>query len=80
MTVFDPEKLLTRIQRNPGVKGGRPKVRTTRYTVDFVLDQLAQYMDINILIAEYPGLEPDDVAACLLYAANCIVEKELGDA
>ena len=59
-----------RITVEPGKRGGRPCVRGLRITVTDVLELLAQGMTPAEVVKQMPDLEPDDVRACLTYAAK----------
>lgn len=61
--------LLDRIVVNPEVRFGKPTVRGTRLTVGEVLGYLAA-MSESELLREFPQLKPDDIKACLAYAAE----------
>ena len=66
-----------------GVCGGRPTVRGLRITVADVLEVLAGGMTTEEIVAEYPYLEREDVAARLDFAAKQERREELpvrGDA
>jgi uncharacterized protein (DUF433 family) len=54
----------------PGKRGGQPCVRGMRITVRDVLEYLAGGMTVPELLADFPELTPDDVRACLAYAAD----------
>lgn len=58
---------------DPLRRGGRPCVRHLRIAVGDVLAWLAQGQTIDDIVADYPELTPEDVRACLAYAA----EREL---
>ena len=60
----------SRITRDPNRRGGRPCVRDLRISVGDVLGWLALGMSQEQIIAEYPELVPDDIRACLAYAAQ----------
>ena len=62
--------LLARITIDPEQCGGRPCIRGMRIRVIDVLELLAAGETREEILAEYPYLEPDDVAASLLYAAR----------
>jgi uncharacterized protein (DUF433 family) len=62
--------LLDRITINPNQCGGRPCVRGMRIRVSDVLDLLAVGQSPDEILGDYPYLEPDDIAACLRYAAR----------
>lgn len=63
-------KILNRITFNPQQAGGRPCIRGMRIRVKDVLDMLAGGATESEILADYPYLEPDDIKACLEYAAN----------
>lgn len=65
-------ELLQRITVNPEILTGKPVVRNTRLSVDFLLNLLAHGSTIDEIMREYPGLEVDDVRACLLFAAKSL--------
>ncbi len=54
---------------NPDVVHGRPAVRDTRMRVSDVLSLLAAGSSEAEIVGDYPYLEPDDIKACLEYAA-----------
>jgi uncharacterized protein (DUF433 family) len=62
--------LLARITIDPEQCGGRPCIRGMRVRVVDVLQLLAAGETPQEILAEYPYLEPDDIAASLLYAAR----------
>ncbi len=61
----DPH-LLERIRTNPEIFGGKPIVRDLRVSVELVLSLLAQGETLENLLADYPGLEAEDIRACLI--------------
>jgi uncharacterized protein (DUF433 family) len=62
--------LLDRITINPHQCGCRPCIRGMRIRVTDVLDLLAEGQSQDDILKAYPYLEPDDIAACLRYAAT----------
>lgn len=58
-----------RITFNPKQCGGRPCVRGMRILVKDLLDLLASGVSETEILAGFPYLERDDIAACLEYAA-----------
>ena len=60
---------LSRITFNPNQCGGRPCVRGMRIRVKDVLDMLAAGTSEQEILHDYPYLEPEDIRACLEYAA-----------
>lgn len=63
-------ELLERITIRPEQCGGRPCVRGMRMRVIDVLELLAAGESQAQILEDYPYLEADDIAACLLYAAR----------
>ena len=61
-----------RITTNPAVMVGKPVVRNTRITVELVVERLAAGWSIADLMESYPKLTPEDVRACLAYAAEAV--------
>ena len=62
------EQLLERIVVDPAICHEKPCIRGHRIWVSLVVDLLADGMTVEQVIAQYPGLEPDDVRACMAYA------------
>ncbi len=62
--------LLTRIAAEPGKMGGKPIIRGRRVTPSMVLNMLANGVTRDEVLTAYPVLEPEDIDACLLYAAR----------
>lgn len=64
--------LLARITADPGIFGGKPIIRGHRLAAEHVLGMLAAGDTPDVLLREYPWLEPDDVRACLAYARRLV--------
>jgi len=62
--------LLDRITVSADVCGSRPCVRGLRIRVTDVLDLLAAGATREEILADYPYLEPEDIAAVLEFAAR----------
>jgi uncharacterized protein (DUF433 family) len=58
-----------RVVLNPDVLAGNPTVRGTRLSVESILDLLAAGKSESEILASYPGLNRDDILACLAYAS-----------
>ena len=59
-----------RITIESGKRGGKPCIRGLRITVYDVLEMLAQGMSHAEILEDFPELEPEDITACLVFAAN----------
>ena len=68
------QELIQRIEVNPTIMVGKPVIRGTRLTVEYILNLLAHGATSQEIVDEYSGLIPEDVQACLLFAT-----KALGD-
>ena len=66
------EQLIQRISATPEVMAGKPVIRGTRLTVDFILGQMAHGALASDLCAEYEGLTTEDIQACLLFASKAM--------
>jgi len=64
--------LLERIAINPKVMVGKPVIRGTRLTVEYILGLLAHGTAMDEILEEYPGLEKDDIFACFLFASKTL--------
>ena len=61
---------LDRISVDPAIRFGKPCVRGTRITVGDVLGYLAGGLSDVQIVQQFPQLTPDDIKACLAYAAE----------
>jgi len=66
------EDLLERITINPKVMVGKPVIRGTRLTVEYILGLLAHGTVMEDILQEYPCLEKDDIYACRLFASKTL--------
>ena len=66
------DPLLDRIVINPHVMVGKPIVRGTRLTVEYILNLMAHGATESEILAEYDGLTRTDLQACLLFAAQSL--------
>ena len=66
------KKLLERIATNPGVMTGKPIIKGTRLTVEFILNLLAHGASIQDILDEYEGLTKEDIQACILFASKAL--------
>ena len=66
------QELLSRITADPKVMVGKPVIRGTRLTVDFILNLLAHGATTADVLREYRGLTAEDIQACMLFASKSI--------
>lgn len=65
-TTFQDE----RITIDPAVCNGRPTIRGKRITVQTILEFLGAGESREEILRQYPSLEPEDIDACLAFAAK----------
>jgi uncharacterized protein (DUF433 family) len=66
------QQLLERITLNPKVMVGKPVIKGTRLTVEYVLRLLAHGATVAEILEEYQDLMPEDIQACLLFASTSL--------
>jgi uncharacterized protein (DUF433 family) len=70
---------LDRIASDPAIFGGKPIILGMRLSVELILSLLAQGETQEDLLDDYPGLQPEDVRACLAYAHAVLANDRLDD-
>jgi len=66
-----------RIAIDPNVLVGKPIVKGTRISVEFVIDLLARGWTTAQVLREYDHLKPEDIQACLAYASDVLTPHEI---
>jgi len=66
------QRMLERIVIDPNVLVGKPVVKGTRLSVEYILNLLAHGSTTADIIAEYQGLTEEDIQACLLFASRSL--------
>lgn len=61
-----------RIVIDPKILVGKPIVKGTRISVDFILNLLAQGWDVETIIKNYPQLKEEDIRAALEYSSHAL--------
>ncbi|MBU1569590.1 MAG: DUF433 domain-containing protein [Proteobacteria bacterium] len=69
---MEEQQLLDRITFNPKVMVGKPVIKGTRLTVEYILGLLAHGTTAAEILQEYDGLIQEDIQACLLFAAQSL--------
>ena len=67
---------MERIVIDPRVMVGKPVIRGTRLTVQFILGMLARGSTVDEIIGEYEGLSREDVLACILFAKKALEDPD----
>jgi uncharacterized protein (DUF433 family) len=66
------EQLLNRIIIDPKVMVGKPVIKGTRLTVEYILNLLAHGTTVEEILQEYEGLTREDIQAALLFATRSL--------
>jgi uncharacterized protein (DUF433 family) len=74
-----PEAMLSelpdRIDIDPQVCFGKPRIKGTRIWVGLVLGMMADGMTAEEILEQYPQLTEEDLRACLAYGAQLAVGR-----
>lgn len=71
MVIADRE-LLKRVTADVKIMAGKPVIRGTRLTVEYILNLLAHGATVSEILEEYEGLAEADIRACLLFASRSL--------
>jgi uncharacterized protein (DUF433 family) len=67
-------EIANRIVVDPEILVGKPIVRGTRLSVEFILGLLADGWTRAQLRTDYPNLTDEDITACLAFARDTVAE------
>lgn len=70
---MNPERIVI----EPDILVGKPVVKGTRLSVDFLLGLLAQGWSEAEILRNYPGLEREDLLACWAYASAALAQEKV---
>ena len=73
---MNDQELLARVTLNPEVVVGKPVIRGTRLSVEYVLGLLAHGATPQEILEEYDGLALEDIRACLLFARDSLASND----
>jgi uncharacterized protein (DUF433 family) len=66
-----------RIVLDPAALAGKPVIRGTRLSVDFIIGLMADGWSDADILRNYPGLSRDDLTACLAYARDMLKSEKV---
>lgn len=69
---MNDQELINRIEMNPHIMVGKPVIRGTRLTVEYILNLLAHGATSQEILNEYEDLIIEDIRACLLFATHAL--------
>lgn len=67
--------LTDRITIDENICNGRPTIRGMRITVQTIIEFLSSGETREEILKQYPSLEPEDINACLKFAAELMDRK-----
>jgi len=73
--VMTRNELLQRISVDPKICFGKPCIRGHRIWVSLVLDLLASGWTYEEVLKNYPGIEIEDIHACIAYGSEMSRER-----
>ncbi len=66
-----------RIVFDPKILVGKPIIKGTRMSVEFVMDLLARGWTTEQVLKEYDHLKSEDIRACLAYASEMLKSERV---
>ena len=66
-----------RIEVNPKILLGKPVIKGTRLSVEFLLELMAERLTHEQILSNYPQLSPEDIWAVLAYATDAIKQEKV---
>jgi uncharacterized protein (DUF433 family) len=66
-----------RISLAPDVLVGKPVIRGTRLSVEFIIGLMADGWAEADILANYPGISHEDIIACLAYARDTLSAEKV---
>jgi uncharacterized protein (DUF433 family) len=66
------QDLMERISIGSEIMVGKPVIKGTRLTVEYILNLLAHGASFEEILTEYQGIKPEDIKACLLFATKSL--------
>ena len=66
-----------RIALDPDVLAGKPVIRGTRLSVEFVIGLMADGWSETDILQNYPRIAHDDIIACLAYARDTLSSEKV---
>jgi len=68
---------MERIVINNEVLAGKPIIKGTRISVEFILELLSSGMSVEEILREYPHLKKEDILSALAYAVRMLKKEEI---
>jgi len=68
---------MERITIDNEILSGKPIIRGTRMSVEFILEMLSSGMGVEEILKEYPHLKKEDILSSLEYAVRMLKKEEV---
>ena len=62
---------------DPDILAGKPVLKGTRLSVEFIIGLLADGWTEQDILSNYPGLTPASITACLVYARDVLRSEKV---
>ena len=59
------------------ILAGKPIIKGTRISVEFILEMLSSGMSVEDILEEYPHLKREDILAALIYTTSILKREEV---
>jgi uncharacterized protein (DUF433 family) len=66
-----------RISLEPDILAGKPVIRGTRLSVEFIISLMVDGWGEADILANYPDVTHDDIIACLAYARDMLSAEKV---
>ncbi|TGL69328.1 DUF433 domain-containing protein [Leptospira levettii] len=67
----------SRLSSSPDILLGKPVIKNTRVPVGLILERLGDGMSIEEILEATPGIEREDILACISYSSQVISRESL---
>jgi uncharacterized protein (DUF433 family) len=68
---------MERIVVDPKIMVGKPVIKGTRIPVDAILRALAEGLNVEELLEDYPQLTREDIRTALIYSAKLVSSEDV---
>ncbi len=65
------------IDINPKILVGKPIIKGTRLSVEFIIDLFAQGWTNQQVLENYPNITQEDILACFSYAGHTLQQEKI---
>ena len=71
------KEIFKRIVCNPDILSGKPVIRGTRISVEFLMELLANNWTHEEIMENYPQIKKEDILAALEYSLSLLKEERI---